>query len=139
MNETGYSRETFGYGRTYYYSFIQLIESTPELLDSMLKKRPMVVLGSSLGWHGFYTSLTYNGVHVTGYELLASRVQVANQLAEGFKLTDQVQFVHADALSTPQDKLQEAGIILFTDLLWGTRCLKESSLVWYKTLEGVHW
>eukprot|EP00656_Telonema_subtile_P034522 TRINITY_DN3859_c0_g1_i2.p1 TRINITY_DN3859_c0_g1~~TRINITY_DN3859_c0_g1_i2.p1 ORF type:complete len:424 (+),score=110.37 TRINITY_DN3859_c0_g1_i2:167-1438(+) len=121
VESSGYAKINFGYGRTYYHSFLQLVENTKELRAAVDARKPMVVLGSSLGWQAFYTALTYD-VPVTGYELLGPRVQIASKAAEQAGL-DSVQFVHGDALEAKEAHLSAAGVIVLNDLLWDDQML----------------
>merc|ERR1712086_37347 len=124
MDSSGYSRQNFGYGRTYFYSFITLVETTPVLKAALEQPDSrMLVLGSSLGWQCFYAGLAYN-TKTIGYELLEPRVSAATALAAKYNIpSDRVQFIAGDALTVPAETIKEATVILLTDLLWDDRLL----------------
>eukprot|EP00658_Telonema_sp_P-2_P034013 TRINITY_DN2486_c0_g1_i2.p1 TRINITY_DN2486_c0_g1~~TRINITY_DN2486_c0_g1_i2.p1 ORF type:complete len:387 (+),score=90.70 TRINITY_DN2486_c0_g1_i2:70-1230(+) len=122
VRESGYAKESFGYGRTYYHSWITLVERTLAVRSAIDTGTHVLVLGSSLGWQAFYTHLTY-GNSVTGYEMLEPRVKAATRVADQFGLNPKVQFIHGDASSASSEHVAEAGVIIMNDLLWDPQLL----------------
>jgi len=125
MDSSGYSRQNFGYGRTYFCSFLNLVESTAVLRSGLEEPdAKMLVLGSSLGWHAYYASLMY-GTQVTGYELLQPRVDAAMAVGNKYGLTSKAHFIHGDLLSVPTETINQASVIFMTDLLWDDTLLSQ--------------
>mmetsp|Transcript_91656 Transcript_91656/g.210094 ORF Transcript_91656/g.210094 Transcript_91656/m.210094 type:complete len:366 (+) Transcript_91656:2-1099(+) len=110
----GYDCGTFVYGATFYWSWLEVVTSTPALLDSL--QRPdahFVVLGSSIGWQVFFAALTF-GVPSRGHELLEQRHNSASHVQQRFNVT-QAAFFNGDALAAP---LTNATAVYLTDLAW---------------------
>ena len=63
VDETGYSKKNFMYGSTYYPTFLRVMYGSPIVRDAVAtmrrEHRPMVVLGSSIGWIPFYGKVFY--------------------------------------------------------------------------------
>ena len=80
------------YGSTYLHSWLRIF-SEPEVQKAVdlarEKNGRMVVLGSTIGWQGFYGAVIL-GLPVVGYELMGSRVAVANAVKAALDPATQV-------------------------------------------------
>jgi hypothetical protein len=73
-----------------------------------------MVWGSSTGWLPLYAAITY-GWRCQGYELLASLVEQAQQVAGRSEVQQPVEFYAADMLSS---SLADVRVLMLTDQCW---------------------
>jgi len=123
IKSTNYSEHQFGYGSTYFSSFLRIFTKSPinqnRLAIAVISKRPdafsITVLGSSLGWQCIFANLAF-GISAHGFELVTHRFHAARRFAVLHELDD-VRYHNGDAAEAAID-WEKTLFIYMTDLLW---------------------
>lgn len=121
LEKGSYTEENYMYGFTYMPSWLKVftrpaVQAAVEMARGSPQPRPVLVLGSTIGWQAFYATLIFQLPSI-GFELLPSRVTIAKQAQALLPPTAQamIRFLQEDALLAD---LSGASIVYLTSLGW---------------------